>query len=259
MAASARPNSSPPCNGPAALSKIRTRSSKGGDSLSLDAINDVTDHGKQILASARRILAHLGQPAGAPVTLAQAMDANSVFASALFNGDGVIVPQCADDPALAAVIGEIADCMGAVNDRSGKPGIDQERADKFFEACAAFDGWMKQAEADARSILPAGADTAAAAAAVQAIKPKVDDYFGRCRVAAFDPRALDILNRTKEEYIQIAAHDLTIDAQRTGGLPAGSDRPRKGLAAQDRSQSGPRRRRRHAVDRRRATAFGRPL
>ena len=192
---------------------------RGGDSLSLDAINDGTGHGKQILASARRILAHLGQPAGEPVTLAQAMDANSVFASALFNGDGLIVPQCAEDPAIAAVIGEIADCMGAVNDRSGKPGIDQERADHFFEACAAFDGWMKLAEADARSILPAGANTAAAAAAVQAIQPKVDDYFGRCRVAAFDPRALEILNRAKEEYIPIAAHELTIDARELAGFP----------------------------------------
>jgi hypothetical protein len=62
------------------------------------------------------------------------MDANTVFAGALFNGDGVIVPECADDPAIAAVISEIVDCMGPVVDRSGKPGADQERADKFFEA-----------------------------------------------------------------------------------------------------------------------------
>ena len=202
---------------------------QGGDSLSLDAINDATGHGKQILASARRLLAHLGLPAGAPVTLAQAMDANSVFASALFNGDGVIVPQCADDPAIADVIREIVDRMGPVTDRSGKPGADQERADKFFEACAAFDGWMKQAEADQRSILPAGADTAAAAAAVQAIKPKVDDYFGRCRVAAFDPRALDILNRAKEEYVAIAAHQLTIDANELAAFPLAQIAPAKAL------------------------------
>ncbi|MGA2555916.1 MAG: hypothetical protein ABSG04_06540 [Verrucomicrobiota bacterium] len=202
---------------------------QGGDSLSLDAINDLTGHGKQILASARRLLAHLGQTAGAPVTLAQAMDANSVFASALFNGDGVIVPECADDPALAEVVREIMECMGPVTDRSGKPGADQERTDKFFEACAAFDTWMKQAEADPRSILPAGAGTAAAAAAVSAIKPKVDDYFGRCRVAAFDPRALDILNRTKEEYIQIAAHDLTIDAKELAAFPLAPIAPGKAL------------------------------
>ena len=34
-----------------------------------------------------------------------------------------------------------------------------------------------------------------AAAAVAAVKPKVDDYFGRCRLAAFDPRALPAINR----------------------------------------------------------------
>ena len=109
--------------------------------------------------------------------------------------------------------------MGPVTDRSGKPGADQERTDQFFEACAAFDSWMKLAEADPRSILPAGAGTAAAAAAVQAIKPKVDDYFGRCRVAAFDPRALEILNRTKDEYVPIAARELTIDAKELAAFP----------------------------------------
>jgi hypothetical protein len=202
---------------------------RGGDSLHLDAINDGTDHGKQLLASARRILVHLGQPDTAPVTLAQAMDANHVFATALFNGDGVIVPECADDPAIAAVISEIADCMGAVNDRSGKPGIDQERADKFFEACAAFDDWVKLAETNARLILPAGANTAAAAAAVQAIKPKVDDYFGRCRVAAFDSRTLDVLNRTREEYSQIATHQLSIDASELAEFPLAQVAPNKAL------------------------------
>jgi len=157
------------------------------------------------------------------------MDANSIFAAALFNGDGVIVPECAGDPAIAAVIGEIADCMGPVTDRSGKPGVNQERADQFFEACAAFDNWMKQAEADSQSILPAGPNTAAAAAAVRAIQPKVDDYFGRCRVAAFDPRAIDILNRAKDEYIQIAARELTLDASELAAFPLAQIAPGKPL------------------------------
>ena len=192
---------------------------KGGDSLALDAINDGTEHGKQTLASARRILANIGQPASAPVRLAQAMDANTVFAAALFNGDGIIVPQCADDPEIASLITEMIDCVGAIPDRSGKPGIDQERADGFFKACADFDGWSKQAEADATTILPAGANTAAAAAAVRAIKPKVDDYFGRCRVAGFDPRALEMLNRAKEEYVLMAAREFSMDARELAAFP----------------------------------------
>ena len=36
---------------------------------------------------------------------------------------------------------------------------------------------------------------------------------------AFDPRALDILNRTKEEYTPFAAHQLTIDTTELAGFP----------------------------------------
>jgi len=104
-----------------------------------------------------------------------------------------------------------------------------------------------------------GANTAAAAAAVQAIKPKVDDYFGRCRAAEFDPRALDILNRAKEEYIQIAAHQLTIDASELAAFPLAQIAPGKALPLKTGLNPAPRRRRRHIVDSRRATAFGRPL
>ena len=46
--------------------------------------------------------------------------------------------------------------------------------------------------------------------AVRAIKAKVDDYFGRCRLAAFDPRAVAALNRKEEEYLTVAAKDMSI-------------------------------------------------
>ena len=202
---------------------------QGGDALPLEAINDGSEHGKKILASARTILAHLGHAENTPITLAQAKDANNIFALALFNGDGVILPECADEPALAKVIQEIADCVGTTADRSGKQGIDQARADSFFEACAAFEGWMKQAETDAFSILPLGANTVAASAAVQAIKAKVDDFFGRCRVAAFDPRSQELLNRSREEYIAIGSHDLSIDAQALATFPLAQIAPGKAL------------------------------
>lgn len=202
---------------------------RGGDALSPEAINGESDHGKQILASARKILDHLGQPAGTPIKLSQAAEANAVFAAALFNGDGVIIPECAEDPAVSALIAEMIDCVGAVKDRSGKPGLDQEHADKFFDACAAFDAWMKQGEIDAQTVLPLGNNTATAAAAVRAVKQKVDDYFGRCRVAAYDPRAIDALNRAREDYAPIAAHQLTIDASELASFPLAQVAPGKPL------------------------------
>ena len=206
---------------------------KGGDTVPFAAINDATPEGKQLLASAKQICVNLGKKDATAITLADASDANKIFVNTTFNGDGVIIPESANDDATKTVINDIAACLGTVPDRSTKPGIDQAKADAFFAECAAFDGWMKQAEADAKNILPAAEATAAAAAAVKAIKSKVDDYFGRCRLAAYDPRAIALLNRKEEEYLAVAAKDMSITAGEIAGFPlapvaAGKPLPLKG-------------------------------
>jgi hypothetical protein len=192
---------------------------KGGDSVALSAISDATPEGKQLLASAKQILVNLGKKEAAAISLADASDANKIFANTTFNGDGVIIAESATDAATKAVIADIAACFGTVNDRSGKPGIDQAKADAFFAAAAAFSDWNKKADADAANVLPAGAGTAAASAAVKAIKSKVDDFFGRCRMAAFDPRTVASLNRTEAEYAAIAGKDISIHAGEIASFP----------------------------------------
>ena len=95
----------------------------------LAAINDATPEGKQLLASAKQICANLGKKDATAISLADASDANKIFANTVLNGDGVIMPESATDDATKAVVADIAACMGAVTDRSGKPGIDQAKAD----------------------------------------------------------------------------------------------------------------------------------
>ncbi len=192
---------------------------KGGDSLALSAISDATPESRQLLALAKQILANLGRKDASVISLEDASDANRIFANTTLNGDGVIIVDSATDGATRAAIADIIACFGAVTDRSGKPGLDQPRTDAFFLECAALDAWMKIAEAEAVNILPAGAGTAAASAAVKAVKTKVDDYFGRCRLAAFDPRALPALNRREEEYLTVAASNLSITAAEIAGFP----------------------------------------
>jgi len=192
---------------------------KGGDGVALAAINDATPEGKQLLASARQILVNLGQKEATVISLADASDANKIFANTTFNGDGVIIAESAGDEAIKAVITDIAACFGTVNDRSGKAGIDQAKADAFFAEATAFAAWNDKADADAANILPAGAGTAAASAAVKAIKAKVDDFFGRCRLAAFDARTVGLLNRTELEYAAVAGKDLSINAAEIAGFP----------------------------------------
>ena len=58
------------------------------------------------------------------------------------------------------------------------------------------------AGADAR---PLGAATEAAHAAVQAVAAKIDDWFARCRLAAFDERATALLNASEDALKALAA------------------------------------------------------
>jgi hypothetical protein len=51
------------------------------------------------------------------------------------------------------------------------------------------------------------------------VKGKVDDFFARCRLAAFDARALAALNRQETEYLAVAAKDMTITAAEVAGFP----------------------------------------
>ncbi len=202
---------------------------RAADPLPLSALNDAAPEGKQLLASAKQILANLGKKDATSISVADASDATSIFVNTTFNGDGVIIPESAGDDATKAVIQDILACLGTTPDRSGKPGIDQAKADAFFAEAAALDGWHKKADADKAAVLPAGDATATAAAAVQAVKAKVDDYFGRCRLAAFDPRAVALLNRKEEEYLAIAAKDMSITAGEIASFPLAAVAPGKPL------------------------------
>ncbi|HEX3720846.1 MAG TPA: hypothetical protein VH595_23080 [Verrucomicrobiae bacterium] len=202
---------------------------RGGDSLSLDAIDDTTEEGQQIRDSARQVLINLGRPDATALSLADISDADKNFANALLNGDGVIVPESAVEDATRGIIKEIADCMGTVVDRSGNPGIDQDKADAFFAECEAYDAWTRAGQQDAATILPFGDQTAAAFGTVKTIRGKVDDYFGRCRLAAFDPRAAALVNRKEDDYLPITAKEIGINVPEVADFPLAQAAPGKPL------------------------------
>lgn len=164
---------------------------KGEAALPLAAIDDALPEGKTLLASARRILADIGKADATSISIDDVGDPAKIFADTVFNGDGVIPEAAAEDDATRALIREIGEAIGTVADRSGKPGVSGELVDAFFAEALAYSDWYAKVEADAARVFPLGPErTMAAAAAVAAVKPKVDDYFGRCRLAAFDPSAV---------------------------------------------------------------------
>jgi hypothetical protein len=186
--------------------------------LPLAAINDTTPEGAAILASARQTLIHLGKGDASAIALEDITDTVKIFAATNFNGDGLIPVDAGGDDATKAVITDILTICGAETDRSGKPGISQPKADQFFAEALAYSDWWKKAESDPQ-ILPLGTDTAAAVAAWHAVRAKVDDYFARCRLAAFDPRALTALNHQEIDYVALCLKDLSANASEMAGFP----------------------------------------
>ena len=190
-----------------------------GDALPLAAINDATLEGKQILASARQTLIHLGKENAPAIALEDTTDTAKIFAATNFNGDGILPVDAGGDDATKAVITDILATFGAETDRSGKPGINQTKVDGFFTELQAYSDWWQAAETDPL-ILPLGeAATPAAVAAFRTVKPKVDDYFARCRLAAFDPRALTAVNRAEADYLALCQKDLSAGATEMAGFP----------------------------------------
>ncbi len=188
---------------------------KGSATLRPAAINDATPEGKLIANFARQVL---GKADDGEVTFEEAAAAAATFAAKPFNGDGIVPADSAADDATKAVIADLINCLGAVTDASGKPGVNQAKVDQFFAEAAAYSDWWKKAEGDA-TVLPLGVNTEAAAGAVKAVKAKVEDYFARGRLAAFDPRAVNALNRDEKEYAALGAKDLTSTHADIAGLP----------------------------------------
>ena len=170
--------------------------------IRLSDIDETTDNGKRVLASAKRILNNLGKD-GDTLTIADTADSIAIFAKTKFNGDGVITANSTDDADLKSVIEACIKTVGSTDDRSGEAGVTAEQIEAFYAACADFDAWQKAAT------LPYGENTAAALAAWQSIKPKVDDYFLRCKLSAVDAGAEAPLNVAQSQFEAISDKNLT--------------------------------------------------
>jgi hypothetical protein len=206
---------------------------KSSPALPLNAIQDSSPEGQQLLASARQILANLGKKDATAITLEDTADTAKIFVQTNFNGDGIVPADSAEDASVKAVINDIITCLGAETDRSGKPGISQAKADLFFAEAQAYSDWWKKAESDA-AILPLGPGTSSASGAYRSVKAKVDDYFARCRLAAFDGRAAAALNREEKEFLALAAKDLTISSAEIAAFPLAQVAGGKSLPLTDR-------------------------
>lgn len=133
--------------------------------------------------------------------------------AALANGQLPLAAIRADDAEGEA----IAAAARAVLEESGGAVVTVEAASaaqaRFAEKAVA--AW----EADGAAAQPLGDATAAAHAALAAVAAKVDDFFTRCRLAAFDERAATLLNASEDALKTLAAGALAPDSAAVAALP----------------------------------------
>ncbi len=205
---------------------------KGGDSVPLDSISTETETGRAVLFGAKRILANLGKADADAVELGDVSDTARIFASTRFNGDGVVPPEAADDANVRKAIDDVIACVGSTVDRSGKAGVDTALVERFFDETKSFAEWSAKPREDA-SILPLKDKTASAAAAFAVVRAKVDDYFTRCALAAFDARAAEALQQGPAEYASMASKELSLALPEIAALPLATIEAGKALPLDD--------------------------
>jgi hypothetical protein len=197
--------------------------------LPLAAIDDATPEGATLRSAAEQALALLGKPGATALVADDFADMTKLFTPGQANGDGVVPAALAATaaPELALLVEDIIATQPTPADRSGEPGACEATLAAFFEQAQALGEWRAQvapgaegAAASAETVLPLGeAATAAAADAVAAVAGKVDDFFTRCRLAAFDARAAEPLNPPATAYQALAEHTIAADDAAVGALP----------------------------------------
>lgn len=199
-----------------------------GDSIPLSALNTEHPEGASLAATAREVLGVLGRAEADAIALDDVADKTRLFPAESLNGDGILPAAAARDETLAAAITLIIDTLGSTPDLSGEPGLSRETLDAFTAQAREVLAWHQLADESATDVLPLGEDTAAAAQVFDTVRSKVDDYFTRCRLAAFDARAEAALNPADEHYAKLGQQALNAGTAELAELPlalAAAERP----------------------------------
>ena len=126
--------------------------------------------------------------------------------------DGVPLAAIKDDASGAPLI---AAARGLLGDGQTLITVAAASAAEADYAARALAAW----EASGSAAKPLGEATEAACAAVAAVKEKLDDFFVRCRLAAFDVRAGDALNASDDALKSLGASALSAAHADIAALP----------------------------------------
>ena len=138
------------------------------------------------------------------------------WAAARLNDSSVFEKKLAGVP-LAAIQDEavLAAARGLLPEGEAVVSVDAASAAEAEYSARALAAW-EAAGADAK---PLGDATEAACAALAAVREKLDDFFVRCRLAAFDARAEDAMNASDDSFKALGGTALSNGHADIAALP----------------------------------------
>lgn len=187
--------------------------------LPLSSIAEHDSLGLGIKEAARQVLAYSGKDADQLIHVADLQDSTRLFSADHFNGDGVIMPELTTDPVLQQLMVDIISTQGGITDRSGGVGVNQDTLAQFWQQAEHVAAWHAAFTESDVQLCPLADDTAEAVAIFESVHAKINDYFVRCQLAAFDTRAVDSLNPTASLYDALANRVIAGADHDIEGLP----------------------------------------
>lgn len=202
------------------------------EKLGLSDIRDDTTEGREILATARKILREQGAPDADGIFPAQASAAVTAAAQMPFNGDGILPPRSEFGTEMRQFITDIINTVGSVTDASGEQGVNTELVKRFFEESKAFLSWNAELQSASAS-LPFAENSAKAYELYHSVAAKIDDYFIRCQLVVYDPASSTAMNVPETAFTRLSEQNLTADEATLAQLPLEKIVPGQPLSLKD--------------------------
>jgi len=169
----------------------RSRLALETDEVPLAALDAARAPGAALLDTARFVLRTLDAPDSPTIDMARLRAYHADLRDTSINGDGVVTADAAADADARRLIADVMTCIGGVEDHIGRSGITVEALDTFLAQVRAYVAWSRQGTVpegrESTDVMPLGAETPQACAALQAVAPKVEQFYALCRALWLSP------------------------------------------------------------------------
>lgn len=186
---------------------------RASDELQLASLDPKAADAPKMKQLAEHMLKELGLASARSISLAQVRTFRSTYAGRFPNGDGVVPPEHADSPELAQLIKDIVAATGGSKDLGGSMGAGAAELASFLGSAQGALAWEAegavQTEAETPifpAVMPWGEATAAAAALIEELNDKVEQYFSQCDLLRVEPNAAARMQASAET---LAGIDIT--------------------------------------------------